>query len=249
VGDINGDGLNEVIGVPNVEMDEPYHTYHHAFMVLEGDYEANDHRSARRLPGWEELPLTEEPLFNDDWYPPSVVPSPTLADIEGDDRLEVMAPSADGFVYALSPEAELLWRYDYSKGQPLMYASEMTVADLSGDGRPEILFGTYGEPGTEHGRLVILASNGELLHDIDLPDQRPDSGNGVGACAAPTVDDLDGDGELEILVLTIDHGLDVFTVPGSSANCVPAGVDPGTYAGLWPTGRGNYLRNGRVPGT
>jgi hypothetical protein len=249
VGDINGDGLNEVIGVPNIEMDTPYHTYHHAFMVLEGDYEANDHRSARRLEGWEELPLTEEPLFNDDWYPPSVVPSPTLADIEGDDRLEIMAPSADGFVYALSPEAELLWRYDYSRGQPLMYASEMTVADLSGDGRPEILFGTYGEPGTEFGRLVILESNGELLHDIDLPDQNPESGNGVGACAAPTVDDLDGDGDLEILVLTIDHGLDVFTVAGSSANCVPAGADPDTYAGLWPTGRGNYLRNGRVPGT
>ena len=41
VGDINGDGLNEVIGVPNAEQDEPYHTYHHAVMVLEGDYAAN----------------------------------------------------------------------------------------------------------------------------------------------------------------------------------------------------------------
>ncbi len=35
---------------------------------------------------------------------------------------------------------------------------------------------------------------------------------------------------------TFDHGIDVFTVPGSAANCLP-----------WPTGRGNLLRNGAGP--
>lgn len=249
VGDINGDGRNEVVGVPNVEMDEPYFTYHHAVMVLEGDYDANDHRSARRLPGWEELPLTEQPMFNDDWYPPSVVPSPTLADIEGDSRLEILTPGADGHMYAFSPERKLLWRYDYSHGKALLNASEAAVADLSGDGRPEIIFGTYGEPGAEEGRLVILSSAGVRLHDFALPGQNADSGNGVGAAATPTVADLDGDGDLEILVLTIDHGLDVFTVAGSACNCVPAGADPEIYCGPWPTGRGNYLRNGRAPGS
>ena len=248
VGDIDGDGRNEVIGVPNVEMDEPYFTYHHAVMVLEGDYAATGHRAARRLPGWEELPLTEVPMFNDDWYPPGVVPSPAIVNIEGDGRSEIVTPAADGRMYALGPEPTLLWRYDYSRGRPLMNASEAAVADLSGDGRPEIVFGTFGEPGTEDGRLVILSSSGERLHDVALPNQSPDSGNGVGAAATPTIADLDGDGELEILVLTIDHGLDVFTVPGSACNCVPEGADPEIYCGLWPTGRGNYLRNGRAPG-
>jgi hypothetical protein len=50
----------------------------------------------------------------------------------------------------------------------------------------------------------------------------------------PTIADLDGDGALEIVVTTFDHGLDVFTVPGSGPTCV-----------LWPTGRGSYLRQGR----
>jgi hypothetical protein len=62
------------------------------------------------------------------------------------------------------------------------------------------------------------------------------NGNGVGGPAAPTVGDIDGDGELEILVMTFDHGLDVFTVPGSGDNCL-----------LWETGRGNLLRNGQGP--
>ena len=36
--------------------------------------------------------------------------------------------------------------------------------------------------------------------------------------------------------VAFDHGLDVFTVPGSGVACTP-----------WPTGRGSYLRNGSVP--
>jgi hypothetical protein len=35
-----------------------------------------------------------------------------------------------------------------------------------------------------------------------------------------TVADLDGDGQLEILVQTFDHGLDIFTVPGSGCGCL-----------------------------
>jgi hypothetical protein len=72
---------------------------------------------------------------------------------------------------------------------------------------------------------------------VTLPGQAMD-GNGIGIPAAPTIADLDGDGALEIVVTTFDHGIDVFTVPGSGNNCM-----------LWPTGRGNYLRNGMGPST
>jgi hypothetical protein len=39
---------------------------------------------------------------------------------------------------------------------------------------------------------------------------------------------LDGDGTLEIVLLTFDHGLHVFTVPGSAENCVLWGTGPST---------------------
>ncbi len=101
-----------------------------------------------------------------------------------------------------------------------------------------MIFSTYGAPDVlDSGFLVILGADGALLHDIALPDPGS-NGNGNGAPAAPTAGDLDGDGQLEILVQTFDHGIDVFTVPGSSSSCV-----------LWPTGRGNLLRNGMGPAT
>ena len=143
----------------------------------------------------------------------------------------------DGFVYAVGPTGKRLWRVDYAaRGAPKTFASEGVAVDLNRDGKPELVFGTYAlAPGS--GRLVVLSASGKRLHDIRLPRQGKD-GNGIGVPAAPSIGDLDGDGTLEIVLSTFDHGLDVFHVPGSGSNLLP-----------WPTARGNLLRNGTGPAT
>ena len=236
VADLDLDGVNEVIGVPNVEMHEPYETQAYAVMVLEGAHGAGD-RSARRKPGWEVPPRGETPVGVDGWYPPNGVPAPTLADISGDARLEIVVSLNDGYVYAFNSDGTRLWRTSYRHAKPIMFSSEVTVADLNRDGAPELLLTTYGDPDVhDSGRLMVLSGAGAVLHDLPLPDPG-DNGNGSGAPAAPTVGDLDGDGQLEILVQTFDHGLDVFTVPGSGTSCL-----------LWPTARGGPLRTGQSNG-
>jgi hypothetical protein len=56
----------------------------------------------------------------------------------------------------------------------------------------------------------------------------------------PTAADVDGDGVLDLVVSLKDEDagaqVRVYRVPGSSDNCM-----------LWPTGRGNMLRNGYLP--
>lgn len=235
--DLDGDGDNEVVGVPNVEMHEPYETQAYAVMVLEGSH-GDGSRSAMRLPGWEELPRGDRPILVDGWYPPLGVPAAATVNLQGDARPEILVSLNDGFLYAFDAEARVLWRFNYTHGHSVMYASEPVVADLNQDGSPEVLFSTYGAPDvTDSGNLVVLAADGELLHDIALPNPGS-NGNGNGAPAAPTVGDLDGDGELEILVQTFDHGMDVFTVPGSGTACLP-----------WPTSRGGPLRMGQPNGS
>jgi hypothetical protein len=240
VADLNGDGKNEVICVSNVEMDEPYDTKHHSVMVLEGSY-GDGSRSARRLPGWESLPSTGYPLSRAGrtWYPPTNPPGPTVVNITGDSRPEVIFGGHDGYVYCISPNAERLWHVDITHGRALMYASEVVAADLNQDNTAELILTTFGDPesiapGQAHGYLMILDKNGNILHDLELPEQGTD-GNGKGAPAAPTVMDLNGDGALEIVVQTFGAGCFVYTVPGSAENQL-----------LWPTGRGNYLRDGRA---
>jgi hypothetical protein len=233
VADLNGDGQNEVLGFPNGERNEPYETQAYLLMVLQGNY-GDGERAALRMPGFEQLPSSEQPPLREagDWYPPDGVPSPVVANILGDEAPEILASLNDGYVYAFSSSAERLWRYDVSQGVPKVFSSEPTVADLNADGRPEIIVGVYSLV-SQGGKLLILENTGALLHEIVLPNQGT-NGNGIGIPAAPTVGDLDGDGQLEIAALTFDHGVDVFRVPGSQENCMP-----------WPTGRGNLLRNGQ----
>ena len=233
VADIDGDGHNEVLGFPNGERNEPYQTQAYLLMVLQGN-QGDGELAATRLPGFEQLPSSEQPPLREagDWYPPDGVPSPVVANILGDSKPEILASLNDGFVYAFSSSGERLWRYDVSNGIPKVFSSEPTVADLNGDGRPEIIVGVYSLT-NEGGKLLILANTGALLYEVKLPNQGT-NGNGIGVPAAPTVGDLNGDGQLEIAALTFDHGVDVFTVPGSQNNCM-----------AWPTGRGNLLRNGQ----
>jgi hypothetical protein len=109
---------------------------------------------------------------------------------------------------------------------------------LNGDGSPEIVFTTYseGEPRqpVAPGHLIVLDAGGNELHQVELALR--------GSMAAPSVADLDGDGQLELVVSLKDAlggdegGVQIWELPGSSDNCV-----------LWGTGRGNWLRQGYVP--
>jgi FG-GAP-like repeat len=237
VADLDGDGHNEVIGLPNAEMKEPYETQNYAFMVLDGAHNRGA-RSARRHRGFTNLPLSRKPAVRgpSDYYPPSGIPAPTVVDIAGDRRPEIVSSVPDGAVYAIGPTGRRLWRYDYAHGRAKTFASEVVAADLNRDGTPELVFGTYALA-PRSGRLVVLSAAGKKLFDVRLRNQGRD-GNGIGVPAAPSIGDLDGDGRLEIVLSSFDHGLDVYRVPGSGVNCLP-----------WPTGRGNLLRNGTGPAT
>ena len=232
IADLDRDGRNEVIGLPNVERNVPYETQAFAFMVLDGAY-GSGRRSARRHKGFRRLPLTRKPAMrpDGDWYPPSAIPAPTVVNLGGGRGREIVASTPDGAVYAVGAGGRRLWRHDYARGAAKTFASEVVAADLGGSRRPELVFGVYGAS-ADSGRLVVLSARGRRLHDIRLRGQAS-NGNGVGVPAAPSIADLDRDGRLDIVLTTFDHGIDVYRVPRSRG---------GRQA--WPTGRGNLLRNG-----
>ena len=237
VADLDLDGRNEVIGLPNVERGIPYRTQSYAFMVLDGAQRGGA-RSARRHRGFGTPPLSRRPAHrpDGDWYPPSGIPAPTVVNIAGDRRPEIVAAVPDGSVYAVSPTGRKLWRYGYTRGRAKTFASEVVAADLNRDGRTELVFGTFG-PGRGAGRLVVLSARGRRIYDRPLRGQGT-NGNGVGVPAAPSIADLNGDGRLEIVLTTFDHGIDVYRVPRSGTKGLP-----------WPTGRGGLLRDGAGPAT
>jgi hypothetical protein len=155
----------------------------------------------------------------------------TVADIDPESpRAEFVFAGFDGRIHAVASDNRELWSREFTTRAGVLTGGVL-VADLSGDGRPEIVFNTYSsDDGVSE--LIVLGANGEVLHRLPLPER--------GAMPVPTVADVDGDGTLEIIV-SLKDGVDrerqvlVYNVPGSAENCL-----------LWPTGRGNLLRTGAV---
>ncbi|MCB9891487.1 MAG: VCBS repeat-containing protein [Planctomycetes bacterium] len=134
-------------------------------------------------PGW---PVTVSANSGGNFHPTRGV---AFADLDLDGRLEIIRPSTDGFVY--------VWRHDGTNfpGWPVfvtaMPQTAPAVADLDGDGIPEIVIATRGL--TSGGRAYVFRADGTAAPGW------PKSFNNGNVEATPTLVDLDGDGVLEIL--------------------------------------------------
>lgn len=155
----------------------------------------------------------------------------SVADIDASHPgLEMVFAGFDGRIHAASADRQSLWDFTYTTSDQVLTGG-VVIADLSGDGQPEVIFNTYSTQDGA-GELIILDATGNLLHRVALP--------GRGAMPVPTVAKVDA--TRTAIIVSLKDGEDrvqqvlVYGVASASDNCL-----------LWPTGRGNWLRNGYVP--
>jgi hypothetical protein len=228
-GDLDGDGAPEIVLVGNHETTDSMDSRGYSLWVLNPD--------ASRPPGWERPKDTGSPLRTDDPGNNIVLtlPSPALGDLDGKPGPEIVFPALDGRMYAYAGDGHMMWSFSFGSATPYVGASEPILVDLNGDSRSEVIFTTFtsGAPSAPDStpELIVLSPDGEPLHRVPL--------SGRGSMAAPSVADLDGDGQLELVVSLKDAvggtlgGVQIWDLPGSRAGYSP-----------WPTGRGNWLRTG-----
>lgn len=107
--------------------------------------------------------------------------SPAVADLEGQGRYTVIFADTQGTVYALdAANGRLKWTYPMGGSADMNAAA---IADLDRDGKREIVIGNHG--------------NG-TIHAIDSEGRPRWTYNTGGSIYGVSIDDADGDGQLEI---------------------------------------------------
>ena len=238
IADVNRDGVQEVVVIGNVYNcgTAPYTDLYEIPYILNGD-RTRWHAGSY---DWTVLPAPDAnaaPLSEDYNRIEMSVPNPVPADLDGDGQMEILYPSYDGRMHAFWLDKHEYGSWPYAVTLPgegfLRFASEPAVADLDGDGKAEVIFASWAEKSSgQTGKLHILDYLGRPIYEISLP---PSFGATTwnGSMAAPTLDNIDGDADLEIVINTAHSGLVAYDLPGTAGARV-----------LWGTGRGSYQRSG-----
>jgi hypothetical protein len=177
--------------------------------------------------------------------------SPALSDLNGDGKQEVVAMSLAGdygackdsngatgnYVYALdAATGNLIWRTTLSDvfSVKRCASASATVADIDGDGIPEILFSIGWEIG-------ILKSNGTQYTAAATTDNvKPTYYGYCTMSGSASVGDLRGDGQLEI----VGGGSDCGSPSNGSLKVWDANPAANARSVVWPMFRFNATRTG-----
>ncbi len=235
--DVNGDSINEVVAMGNVYNcgTSPYTSLYEMAFIFNGDRS----RWAGNGFNWVAIPSPAPnagPISENYNTIESNMSNPVVADLDGDGFMEILFPSYDGRLHAFWLDKQQKHNWPYAVYQPAegfrRFASEPVVADLDNDGFAEVIFTSWTQKGSNRtGKLHILDYQGNQLYAPDLP-AAYGSPNWNGALPAPTLDNIDDDADLEVVINTANSGFVAYDLPGTENARI-----------LWGTGRNNYQRS------
>jgi hypothetical protein len=115
--------------------------------------------------------------------------APTVADLDGDGRSEVIVGTAMGLLYVIDGVSGFVRRFF-----PMQFHSiqaQVSVADVAGDGQLEMIVLDMG------GTVAVVDLEGDVLWDAQLSGTLP---------FPATVGDVDGDGVVDVVVVAAAEG-------------------------------------------
>ena len=186
---------------------------------------------------------------------------PQMADLDGDDRMELVQATAAGRLYAFRENGSLLPGFPIDTATarnvtPHLAAhvfasgaidppapttsSRPAIADLDGDGYPEIVYANL------EGDVYAFTHDGALVPGfpvrvdpaLSAPALRSKTNHvKTGIFGSPVLADVDGDGSLDIVVAALDQHLYVWNRLGALLSGFPVLLqDPNPGAGQSPAG-------------
>lgn len=220
--DVDGDRTREVVvtgNMYNCAVGHPPGKYTSLFI-----FNADRSRFKKGVWNWEQAPInTGAPLSESYSEIENCQPNPVVVDLDNDGKREILFASYDGRMHAywLDKTEHSNWPYSiYNKAEGFYrFASEPVVADLDRDGCSEVIFTSWVQKtnvGLRLGKLHILDCRGNVVQEQNLPRPKSSSRHDNGALPAPTIADIDGDADYELVINTINSGFIAYDLPGSA---------------------------------
>ncbi|CAL8462321.1 g1854 [Coccomyxa elongata] len=189
IADIDGDGQDEIVIAASYFFDPEYYSDPEKKKELGEDIDVGNYvaggivvfNSRTRTVKWQQhLDLSTDRTA----FKAYVQASPTLADINGDGKLEVIIGTNMGFVYVLDCEGRTV------EGWPLQMGAvqgQVAAADINGDGAIELV------AADARGNVAAFSADGTEVWERHVKSL---------VAQAPTLGDINGDGVLEVVFAT-----------------------------------------------
>ncbi len=188
--------------------------------------------------------------------------SPVLADLDGDNRTELIVAGSDGFVHALRPDGSELPGWPVRGDRPPLHlggraftsgevssdvggaiVGSIAVADTDGDGVPEVfatdlegkVYGWRADGTRFFSEEANPAFSGKPLQPFERSRNGEHNRTEHGFISSPVLADLDGDGEMEVIAAGMDRHVYAWHLGGADVQGFPLlVVDPSKVQSIDP---------------